>query len=853
MSRCRTCGAKHHTTIHIDHSKEKTSDTPLLDSQTNRVDPCSGRLPPQLIKTAIVDVQAESVRLRARAQFDGGSTVGLITTRLARMLKAPTLPNTAAKLSGINGLDQPVFSKGRVKVTLIGKNDESIDTYPQIVENITPTPTRLNLKELRKRPFLEDLTLADPRYASLSRIDMLIDVETSNACHTDDVRSGDSPGLKAHETIFGWTLSGGDSVQVQKEYTPTVMRISPEEDPVQIFRDLLVLEEESDDPLSQNDQDAIRQYLDHVRRDEHGRYHVSHPRRHPLIPLGKSRKAAVRRFLNNERSLLAKGEWENFSAAVDDYLETGHAEEVPEQDLHNPAGESYYLPMHGVKKETSTSTKLRVVFDASAKSCNGQSLNDTLLPGPSLHPLLPSVLTSFRTHEIAFSGDISKMFRGIGLNPEDRDYHRYVQRHPDGSLQDMRHKRLTFGVTSSPFLANQVIRQIGIDYKDKYPLAAKLVTSNYYVDDCLAGADSVEEAYETVMQSVSMMKKGCLDLKKWRSNSSELLDRIPKEMREESDLLIPSTPADCSKALGLHWGPRRDDLYVAVPVISIDEVATRRRITSTIARIFDVLGFFSPCILLARVLLQRTWDLKVTWDDKLPQEIQEQWRVWLATLPLVGNHPIPRYFGTKGKPTVMAQLHGFADASLTAYGGVVYLRSFHSDMTVTIRLVASKTRLVPGKKKHSVPRLELCGAMMLAQLMSRVQTSLHMPPEATFHWSDSSVVLGWLQKQPGELKPFVCNRVVKINDITDIHHWRHVEGELNPADLLSRGVTAEELKKSSRWWQGPPWLIKAPEAWPRREDINRNHELPELKGVVLSVRPASEEFGRGCSSFDELV
>lgn len=222
--------------------------------------------------------------------------------------------------------------------------------------------------------------------------------------HTEAVVSGPAPGLKAYETIFGWTLSGGDTLQFSEDEC-VMLRASPLEDPIQIFRDLLDLEDEADDTFSRDEQEALRHFAENVRRDEHGRYFVSLPRRHPTISLGRSRGTALRRFLNTEKALVAKGEWESFSTAVDDYFESGHSEEVPPADLRKPIAETYYLPMHGVKKESSSSTKLRVVFDASARSSTGKSLNDTLLPGPALHPLLPSVLTSFRSFEVAFSAD----------------------------------------------------------------------------------------------------------------------------------------------------------------------------------------------------------------------------------------------------------------------------------------------------------------------------------------------------------------------------------------------------------------------------------------------------------------
>ena len=120
---------------------------------------------------------------------------------------------------------------------------------------------------------------------------------------------------------------------------------------------------------------------------------------------------------------------------MDEYRILGHAELVPACELTNPK-DVFYLPTHGVVKESSSTTKLRIVFDGSAQSSNGHSLNDVLLPGPSLYPLLSSIISKFRLHKIGMSEDISKMFREVGLAVPDRDLHRFIHENEDGQLQD---------------------------------------------------------------------------------------------------------------------------------------------------------------------------------------------------------------------------------------------------------------------------------------------------------------------------------------------------------------------------------------------------------------------------------
>ena len=240
--------------------------------------------------------------------------------------------------------------------------------------------------------------------------------------------------------------------------------------------------------LTSDEQAAVASFKDTHTRDADGRYRVQLPRKTPGPILGSSRNTAKRRF---QRSLERKGSWDAFSKAVREYPDMGHAEPVPQCDLDKDPSTTFYLPMHGVVKEASQTTKLRVVFDASAKSTTGVSLNDTLLTGPSLYPLLTSVINRFRCHAVGMAADISKMFREVGLQDGEKDFHRFLQANPDGSLTDLHMTRLMFGVAPSPYIATQVLLQIAEDHGPSYAAAAEAVHHDFYVDDLLTGADNL--------------------------------------------------------------------------------------------------------------------------------------------------------------------------------------------------------------------------------------------------------------------------------------------------------------------------------------------------------------------------
>ena len=184
----------------------------------------------------------------------------------------------------------------------------------------------------------------------------------------------------------------------------------------------------------------------------------------------------------------------DFKKGVREYDDLGHAEPVPVSDLMKEPTQSCYMPMHGVVMESSTTTNLRVVFDASATTTSVFSFHDTFLMGPSLYPHITTVVTQFRRHKLALTADFSKMFREIALYRNEYDFHRFVLREGNGVLSDFRMTRLTFGVTSSPFLATQVLRQLPEDHRKDHPLAADVINFDFDVDDCLIGADSLEAA-----------------------------------------------------------------------------------------------------------------------------------------------------------------------------------------------------------------------------------------------------------------------------------------------------------------------------------------------------------------------
>ena len=252
--------------------------------------------------------------------------------------------------------------------------------------------------------------------------------------------------------------------------------------------------------------------------------------------------------------LHAKKQFAEFATVMGEYFTLGHAEEVPCIDLQKSPQHVFYMPMHAVRKESSSTTKTRVVFDASAKSTSGVSLNDMLMVGPNIHPPLFDVLLRFRLHPVALTADVSKMYRAIELAEEDKDYHRFVwRRSQDEPLVDYRMKRVTFGVSASSFAANMAVKQNAVDFASKYPHVSAVVDDSLYVDDCLTGAETIEETISLQTELQGLFGEAKFLLRKWNSSHPDALDHIAPELKESHFTQAISEPTGYTKTLGIEW------------------------------------------------------------------------------------------------------------------------------------------------------------------------------------------------------------------------------------------------------------------------------------------------------------
>lgn len=243
--------------------------------------------------------------------------------------------------------------------------------------------------------------------------------------------------------------------------------------------------------------------------------------------------------------------------------------------------------------------------------------------------------------------------------------------------------------------------------------------------------------------------------------------------------------------------------------ISLDppKKVTKREVTSRIGKLFDPIGYLQPVVITAKIIIQDLWKEGGGWDQEVSEGIKGKWLQFEAELKALEQLEIPRWIGTKASSTL--KIHAFCDASEKAYAAVLYIEAVNEAGKSEINMISSKSKVAPLKKK-TIPRLELCAAVLLVDLVKDVtETFKTMRPlneiQRTF-WTDSTVALHWISKLPCQLKQYVGNRVEKIQEEAKQTNWRHVPTAHNPADQASRGVSAQELINSRLWWAGPEWL-----------------------------------------------
>jgi hypothetical protein len=854
---CRICNRKHHSLLHLDslstpqqnqRNPDRDEHSRAADSNNEELAPlgtktyCSLKIRPHrhvLLSTALVKIRDANGQLQTcRALLDSCSQSHFITEACAQRLNLKRRRNTTS----VQGIGQ-VTHESKYSVFLeVHSNVRDYNFHincsvlPKITGNL---PTNYISHHNWNIP--QGFQLADPTFNQPGKIDLLIGSEMFFHLLQPGklVRDIDHPVIQ--ETVLGWIVTGryGSSespASPSQKQTSASFLLRNDDNLYQQLQRFWEIEEVNHMPQTREEKDCEIHFKHHTTRDNSGRFVVRLPLRQVPAQLGDSYQMATRRLCQLERKLNRQPQLQrDYVQFMDEYEALGHMQLV--NSVTNTDDLTYYIPHHPVVKESSTTTKVRVVFDASAQSSNGTSLNDLLMVGPTIQPDLFTIIIRFRTYPVCFTADIAKMYRQIKVDPRDCNLQRILWRRESSSpIGVYQLNTVTYGTASAPFLATRCLNQLAVEEAQVYPKAAEILLHDFYVDDCMSGADNMEEALRAQRELIELLNKGGFQLHKWCSNHSALLENIPEELRGAQLPLLLNN--DGIKTLGLFWHPASDQFHIVNGIKSrelndANKPFTKRRVLATTASIFDPLGLISPVVIRCKIFLQQLWQERVSWDEVLSAELTKCWQLLFEQLPLVNDIRVDRLVLGRGIPADI-QIHGFADASEYAYGACIYVRSTNQLGEVTSKLLCSKSKVSP-LKKLSIPRLELCGALLLARLFRKISNLFNNKSMQSFMWTDSTIVLAWLSSAPTKWKTFIANRVSEIQDLTPTVLWRHVASQDNPADLISRGVNPSDLLPNSLWWNGPAWLLDSPISWPITRILPASHDLPEQRNTVINM------------------
>ncbi|KMQ83089.1 hypothetical protein RF55_20955, partial [Lasius niger] len=512
-----------------------------------------------------------------RALLDPGSQASFITEACCNQLG---LPRSKAKVQidclGSAGSHTNGLSK--ISFTPHFKAFPVFYTEVFVIQKIIGELPHTNLSSSLKNQFL-DLALADPQFFKTGPIDILLGVNIAlQMLKGEMLNFGDNHPFAVRSEL-GWIIAGSVDLDIDKPATLHVNTIKLDTD--NLVTNFWKLDSVPvANTLTKEELACETHFQTNCSRLPSGRYMVRLPYKISPTQLGESRQLALRRFGSLEKMLTLRPEvYSRYKDFLLEYLVLGHMERVPPTEkTQNP---TYYLPHHAVFKESSATTKLRVVFDASVKSSSGLSLNDVLYTGPRVQQELFAILLRFRTFRVAICADTMKMFRQILVHPADADLQRILWRNnPSEPIETFRLITVSYGTSPATYLSTRVIKQLALDERDAFPLASEVCLRDFYVDDLLSGGSTEEEAAELVIQMSSMMQRGGFELHKWSSNVPKVLETVP----EKSKAINHPLTIDCDKTikvLGIVWHPSADVFKFTISTHTFS-VITKRAILSEV-------------------------------------------------------------------------------------------------------------------------------------------------------------------------------------------------------------------------------------------------------------------------------
>ena len=779
-----------------------------------------------------VKAKGQNEIITVYALLDGGSTSTWCTSDLIDRLNVKGV-EVQVSLTTIEQDNIPTESK-RVSLEIMDFNENVMIELPEV---FSKNKLNISTSGIASQEDVERwLHLKGVHVRNIEgEVELLIGQDAPTALEPIEIIRSKNKGPYATRTSLGWTLNGplgrhGLAKKGQVHCVQSDVLLSKQ---FNQFMNLEFVDSLACDGLSmsRNDKRVMSQYDDSVHLVD-GHYEIAIPWRASPPSLPNDKPLAEHRLrLLRKRLLKDEKLYQKYSNFMDDLLEKNYARKVPLHRLDRDDGKVWYLPHHSVTHPQKPD-KVRIVFDCAAKY-HGVSLNDEVLQGPDLSSKLIGVLTRFREEPFCLMSDVESMYHQVRVNPSDIDALRFLwYSNNDLQQEPVEYQMLVhiFGGIWSASCANYALQRTATDNIENYDAQTiETIKKNFYVDDCLKSVGSEDRAVNLVQDLSELLAHGGFRLTKWLSNSRKVINSIPvheiAKGVKELDLNKESLPVE--RALGVRWNMESDKfVFLTKPK---DKPSTRRGLLSIVSSVFDPIGFACPFILSAKAILR---DLTyLGWDDAIPDRVLARWKEWFGGLCELDNFAINRCF----KPqefgnVVFGQLHNFADASEIGYGAVSYLRLIDDKGNISCAFVFAKSRIAP-LKPVTIPRLELSAATVAVRLDQMIKREIDLKLDESVFWTDSTAVLGYIRNQDKRYQTFVANRLEFIHNGSRPDQWKYISTKTNPADVASRGITADKLLNNVSWFHGPDFLSKHEQMWPAQPSLQNKvpADDPEVK------------------------
>ena len=731
LSGCRVCRRRHNTLLHkqfpLQNTQQNeqslsTSTSSTIPTDDNNSKKIEGNLPvvsstaasnpstslsavsttQTFLSTALVKVTVDGKIFILRALLDCGSQTSFISEKAQKMIGICKEKGYYHCVSGLGNTVLNVTEHCNLEIHSVHKSfSRSVKCFvlPQITDRLPHTAVCVQELSIPSK-----MQLADPKFYLPAEIDLLLGADIFwELIQTARVSLGlQKPILQ--KTHLGWVVAGptGGSYY-NKNNQKLHCHFSHEiRDQLAKFWEL----EEIPSNINHDSNDCEKLFNDTTFQLSDGRFCVKIPLKNSIDMLGDSYSMAEKRLFQLEKKFKNKPTLkQQYCDFIREYESLGHMTQLSSKPIFG-----CYLPHHAVIRETSETTKLRVVFDASAKTSTGVSFNDIQHVGPVVQDDLFSILLRYRQHQYVVSADVEKMYRQILVDPSQRMLQQILWRDgPSDPIKIFQLNTVTYGTASAPFLSTRCLVQLAKECKEDK--ISNIIKNDFYVDDLLSGADTERELRNIIESVTDILKSACLPLRKWRTNSPlAIQDDVNPLSIKNLDI-----NSETSSVLGLKWDPAQDVFRFSVD-IQHESVATKRSILSNSAKLFDPLGLLGLCTIVPKIILQRLWLSNLDWDEPVERAIQQEWTSFVSNLETLSKVEIPRCV-LIGQPIII-ELHSFSDASQVAYASAIYLRSVDNSGRTLVRLLCAKTKVAPVKLA-TIPRLELCGALLSARLSNK--------------------------------------------------------------------------------------------------------------------------------------